>query len=74
MRFIRSGRLVNFTQGEYVAALNGMTALIERLTKTAESLNPQDENRQLIESKVGDMQRLRSQLQRAYEGLKNVNV
>jgi hypothetical protein len=74
MRLIQSGRLVNFTKNEYTAALNGMTALIERLTRTAESLNPQDENRQLIESKVGDMQRLRSQLQKAYEGLKNVNV
>ena len=74
MRSIQAGRLVNFTQQEYVAALNGMTALIERLIKTAESLNPQDENRQLIESKVGDIKRLRSQLQKSYDGLKNVNV
>jgi hypothetical protein len=74
MKSIQAGKLINFTEKEYSAALSGVSALINRLTKVVRSLNPQDPDRKMIESKVDEMSRLRGQLQKSYEGLGDVNV
>jgi len=74
MRTTQAGNLVNFTKKEYTAAVNGLAALIERLDKTAKSLNPQDPARETIESKVGDLKRFMGQLQASYKELNSVNV
>ena len=62
MRDVQAGLLKNFTERDYGAAFSGLGRLIEALTKTAKTMNPQDEGRQKIESAADEMNRLKTQL------------
>lgn len=68
-----SADVKRFTQSEFSAAVKGLEALIERLTKVAESTNPQDPDRNKIEEGVNHFQQLLDQLKQEFDGL-NVQV
>lgn len=59
---------------EYRSAAAGLEALIERLTKTARTLNPQDKSRAAIEASVESLQALLAAVGAELKSLEHVSV
>ena len=74
MKRTQAGVLKQFTEKDYGTAFGGLNRLIESLTKTAKSMNPQDLDRKKIESAADEMGRLKSQLMQVYKEVQDVNI
>lgn len=74
MKSTQAGTLKQFTEKDYGITFGGLSRLIESLTKTAKSINPQDPDRKKIESAADEMKRLKSQLIQMYKEVQNVNI
>lgn len=74
MRGVQAGLLKNFTEKDYGAAFSGLSRLMNALTKTAKTMNPQDEGRKKLESAADELGRLKTQLMQTYEQVKDVNI
>jgi hypothetical protein len=74
MRETQAGRLLQFTERDYAAAANGMTQLIEALNKTVKTMNPEDPDTRTLKSGVDELGRLKGQLQKTYDSIKDVNI
>lgn len=70
----QAGKLQKFMDKDFEAALSGLDNLIQKLSKTSRTLNPQDEAKGEIESSLTDLHKLRSSLSRTVSDLESVNV
>jgi uncharacterized phage infection (PIP) family protein YhgE len=70
----KAARVDKFTHKEFQKAIEGLQQLIERLTKTAESLNPQDDARLQIEQEVTTLMNLKGDVSRSLKELSRVDI
>ena len=69
-----AGKVTKLVDRDYAAAMHGLDGLIDRLSKAAKTLNPQDESRASLERAVEDFDALRSDLVREFRGLARVDI
>jgi hypothetical protein len=74
MRELQAGRVTKFVDKDYAQAMHGLDALIERLTKAAKSLNPQNEAKAKLEHSVGDLQKLKAGLSEEFNELSSIDI
>jgi hypothetical protein len=70
----QAAKLKKFMDKDFELALDGIDNLIKQLSKTSQTLNPQDEGKADIESSLTELHKLRSGIQKTVEGLGSVNV
>jgi ABC-type phosphate transport system auxiliary subunit len=71
---LQAGRVTKFVDKDYAQAMHGLEALIERLTKAANTLNPQNEAKSQLEHTVGDLQKLKAGLSEQFQSLAQVEI
>lgn len=69
-----AGQFTKFVHKDYEVASNGLGILIDKLSKAAKTMNPQDESREAIESVVDHFQDLRKSLKSGFDSLKSVEI
>ncbi len=69
-----AGKITKFVDRDYAAATHGLDSLIERLTKAARTLNPQNEAKAKLEHSVGELQKLKAQLSEEFQELASVDI
>ena len=70
----QAGQVTKFVGPDYAAADKGLGVLIERLSKAAETLNPQDDARGALEAAVDQFKGLRDSLKSGFDSLKSVEI
>src|SRR5512135_1790572 len=74
MRQVQAGRVTKFVDKDYAQAMHGLDSLIERLSKAAKSLNPQNEAKAKLEHSVSDLQKLKAGLSEEFQELATVDI
>lgn len=72
--YTKGADLGHFMDRDFTEAVNGIQHLIDQLQKTAETLNPQDESRAVIERSITDFNGLRDQIRSQAIGLKKIAI
>ena len=71
---LQAGRVTKFVDKDYSQATHGLESLIERLTKAARTLNPQNESKAQLEHSVGELQKIKALLSERFQELANVEI
>jgi hypothetical protein len=74
MRELEAGKVTKFVDKDYAQGMHGLDSLIERLTKAAKSLNPQNEAKAAIEHSVSNLQKLKAGLSEEFQELAKVDI
>jgi DNA anti-recombination protein RmuC len=67
-------KLNNFMRGELKAPIAGIDRLIEKLRKTAQTLNPQSDTRAELEQSIEELKGLRAALEAQIRGVGQLDV
>lgn len=70
----QAAKLNKFMDKDFEGAVEGLDNLIKKLTKTSQTLNPQDDGKAEIEESLTVLHQLRSSVKSTVEGLGSVNV
>jgi DNA repair ATPase RecN len=70
----QAGRVTKFVDKDFAQATHGLENLIERLSKAAQTLNPQNEAKSELEHRVGELQKLKAALSKEFQELANVDI
>lgn len=70
----QAGKLQKFMDKDFELAIKGLDNLIKKLSRTSQTLNPQDEGKAEIESSLTELHKIRLSILRNIEGLSQVNV
>jgi len=71
---LQAGKVTKFVDKDYAQATHGLDSLIERLTKAAKMLNPQNESKATLEHSVGELQKLKAMLSEEFQALSSVDI
>ena len=74
MHELQAGRVTKFVDKDYAQGMHGLDQLIERLTKAAKTLNPQNEAKAAIEHSVSNLQKLKAGLSEEFNELANIDI
>ena len=74
MRQLQAGKVTKFVDKDYAAAMHGLESLIDRLTKAAKTLNPQNEAKAKLEHSVSELQSLKAGLSEEFRELATVDI
>lgn len=70
----QAAKLKKFMDKDFEMALDGIDSLIKKLSKTSQTLNPQDEGKAEIESSLTELHKLRSGIQKSITTVEDVNI
>jgi len=70
----QSTKLVNFTEKDYKAAVNGLQSVIDKLSKTVKTMNSQDHDTSKINQAINSFIGLRKQLIKSWDSLSNIEI
>lgn len=70
----QAAKLEKFMDKDFEFALDGIDNLIKKLSKTSQTLNPQDEGKSEIETSLTQLHQLRSGLQKSIAEVGVVNI
>lgn len=70
----QAAKLEKFLDKDFEAAVEGLDNLIKKLSKTSQTLNPQDEGKAEIEATLTDLHQLRSGVKKTIESIESVNI
>jgi hypothetical protein len=74
MHELQAGKVTKFVDKDYATAMHGLEALIDRLTKAAKTLNPQNEAKAKLERSVSELQSLKAGLSEEFRELAAVDI
>lgn len=69
-----AAQVSKFTGKEFATAINGLEMLLDKLSKAAKTLNPQDEARAQIEQEISMIMSLKGDLIRSHKELGRVDI
>lgn len=70
----QAAKLQKFMDKDFELAVDGLDNLIKKLSKTSQTLNPQDEGKAEIETSLTELHKLRSGVMKNIDSLGDVNI
>ncbi len=70
----QAAKLEKFMDKDFEMAIDGLDNLIKKLSKTSQTLNPQDEGKAEIEASLTQLHQLRSGIQKSIAEVGAVNI